>query len=250
MPADRTSVQKELLAQELQDRSTSLRARYQRKVLASGGLFALLQYEFITALASNAAGAVGYFLRKLLFPALLRSSGRSTIFGRGMVLRHPDRIDIGEGTAIDDNVMLEAGGGGEEGIRIGADVIISRGCVIQAKTAPVAIGDRSDIGCNVIISSISGVELGRAVLVGGNTYIGGGRYKTDDLDELMIDQGLESKGPVIIEDDVWLGAGVVVIDGSRIGHGSIVGSGAVVTGTIPPFSIAAGVPARVIKTRA
>jgi acetyltransferase-like isoleucine patch superfamily enzyme len=250
MAEERQSVDKDLLVQELQDRSTSLRARYQRKVLATDNFFALVQYEFINSLAANAAGAVGHILRKLLFPMLLRSAGRSVIFGRGLVLRHPDRIDIGHGTAIDDHVMLEAGGAGPEGMVLGCDVIVSRGCVIQAKTGPVRIGDRCDIGCNVILSSISGIELGHAVLVGGNSYIGGGRYKTEDTDTLMIDQGLESKGPVIIGDDVWLGAGVIVLDGARIGDGSIIGSGAVVTGDIPPYSIAAGVPARVIRPRA
>jgi len=55
----------------------------------------------------------------------------------------------------------------------------------------------------------------------------------------MMDQGLYSKGPVVIEDDVWLGAGVIVQDGVRIGKGSVVGAGAVVREDIPPFTIAA-----------
>ncbi|KAI9133931.1 DapH/DapD/GlmU-related protein [Acaryochloris sp. CCMEE 5410] len=58
-----------------------------------------------------------------------------------------------------------------------------------------------------------------------------------------------TRGPVIIEDDVWLGAGTTVLDGVKIGKGCIVGAGAVVTKDLPAYAIAAGVPAKVIKMR-
>ena len=59
----------------------------------------------------------------------------------------------------------------------------------------------------------------------------------------------ENDQPVVVEDDVWIGAGVIVLKGVTIGSGSIVAAGAVVTKSIPPFSIAAGVPAKVIRQR-
>jgi acetyltransferase-like isoleucine patch superfamily enzyme len=65
----------------------------------------------------------------------------------------------------------------------------------------------------------------------------------------MMDQGIYSTGPVILGEDVWLGAGVIVLDGVRVGKGSIIGAGAVVTKEIPEYSIAVGVPARVVGTR-
>jgi acetyltransferase-like isoleucine patch superfamily enzyme len=61
----------------------------------------------------------------------------------------------------------------------------------------------------------------------------------------MLEQGLYSKGPVVIGDDVWLGAGVIVLDGAEIGTGAIVGAGAVVTKNLPNYAIAVGAPAAV-----
>lgn len=68
-------------------------------------------------------------------------------------------------------------------------------------------------------------------------------------DEPIRQQPLQSKGGIIVEDDVWLGAGVTVLDGVKIGRGAVVGAGSVVTHDIPPGAIAAGVPARILKMR-
>jgi maltose O-acetyltransferase len=65
----------------------------------------------------------------------------------------------------------------------------------------------------------------------------------------MIDQGFKDKEPVIIEDDVWIGARVIILPGVKIGKGSIVGAGAVVTKDVEPYSIVAGVPAKLIRKR-
>ena len=62
-------------------------------------------------------------------------------------------------------------------------------------------------------------------------------------------QPLASKGPIVIEDDAWLGLGVIVLDGVTIGRGAVIGAGAVVTGDVPPYAIAVGVPARVVGSR-
>jgi len=65
----------------------------------------------------------------------------------------------------------------------------------------------------------------------------------------MREQPLESKGDIIVGDGAWLGYGVIVLDGARIGKGAVVGAGSVVKDDIPDGCIAAGVPARVVKTR-
>jgi acetyltransferase-like isoleucine patch superfamily enzyme len=65
----------------------------------------------------------------------------------------------------------------------------------------------------------------------------------------MLEQGLYSKGPVVIGDDVWLGAGVIVLDGANIGTGAIVGAGSVVTKNLPNYAIAVGAPAVIKKYR-
>jgi acetyltransferase-like isoleucine patch superfamily enzyme len=245
----RTKIEKPKLGDQLHADNVSLRQRYQSKVLSASGLGALVKYEAIVLLTGNLGGAPGYVLRKALFPKLFREVGRGVIFGRGLTLRHPDRISIGQRTAIDDYVMLDASGAGDAGVVIGEDVILSRNIVIQGKLAPITIGDASDIGCNTVLSSVSGIQIGQKALIAANVYIGGGRYVTKSLTTPMADQGLETKGPTVIGDDVWIGANAVVIDGVRVGRGAIIGAGAVVSSDIPDFAIAVGVPAKVIRLR-
>jgi len=99
------------------------------------------------------------------------------------------------------------------------------------------------------ITSTGGIRLGASVLVAGQCYIGGGRYETERLDVPMMKQGMYTRGPVIIGDDVWIGAAARVLDGVTVGRGAIIGAGAVVTRDVPAYAIAAGVPAKVIGRR-
>jgi len=246
---EKTEITKKPLASQLHDENVSMLARYMDKAYGTRKLSQVLANEMRVFLFGDLTGGAGYFLRKMFFGGMFRFAGRGVIFGRGLVLRHPGKISIGERVSIDDDVMLDASGAGEEGISLGDGVIVSRSCVIQGKTGPVKIGSRADIGCNCIFSSVSGIEIGQSTLIAGHCYIGGGRYRSDRLDIPMMDQGMYSEGPVILGEDVWLGAGVIVLDGVRIGRGSIVGAGSVVTREIPEYSIAVGVPARVIGSR-
>lgn len=249
-----TSTQRQIiskipLTEQLNGEKSSLLKSYQNKVFGPGSLLSLLEYELATLLSGNLSGALGYALRKVFYGKLFQDIGRGIIFGKGLVLRHPQRISLGDNVAIDDNVMLDASGAGKEGITIGSNVIISRNCVIQGKTSAVKIGDKTDIGCNAIISSGGGIDIGKHVLIAGNCYIGGGRYLSERLDIPMMSQGVYSQGSVVIEDDVWLGAGAIVLDGVHVGKGCIIGAGAVVTKDLPAYTVAVGVPAKAIRNR-
>ncbi|MDJ0615330.1 MAG: acyltransferase [Calothrix sp. MO_192.B10] len=246
---ERQLISKVPLTEQLNQIESSLLKSYQAKVLGNDRLLFLLEYELSTLLFGNLSGGLGYLLRKRFYRHLFKSVGGGVIFGKGIILRHPQRITLGNRVAIDDYGLLDASGSGEQGITLEHDVIISRNCVIQGKTGPVVIGQKTDIGCNTIISSGAGIFIGSSVLIAGNCYIGGGRYIADRLDIPMMEQGVYSKGPVVIEDDVWLGAGAIVLDGVHIGKGCIVGAGAVVTKDLPDYAVAIGVPARVNKIR-
>lgn len=242
-------VSKVPLSEQLNQTGSSPLKRYQLKAIGTDKFIDLLKYELVTSLFGDISGALGYVTRARFYKTLFKNVGKGVIFGKGLVLRHPRNVSLGNCVAIDDYSLIDASGAGEKGIVIGDNVIISRNCVIQGKTAPVSVGKKTDIGCNTIISSSSGVSIGNFVLIGGNCYIGGGRYVSDRLDVPMIEQGIYTKGAVVIEDDVWLGAGATILDGVTVGKGCIVGAGAVVTKSLPDYSIAAGVPARIIKTR-
>ena len=108
------------------------------------------------------------------------------------------------------------------------------------------IGDGAGITGSVIVAENS-VSIGKRVLIGANSAI----YDTDfhALDpNRRCDKISQKTAPVVLEDDVWLGADVLVLKGSRIGTGSVIGAGSVVTGNIPPMVIAAGNPARVVRS--
>lgn len=109
-----------------------------------------------------------------------------------------------------------------------------------------------ELGENVSVNPyacLSGkVKIGNGVRIASHVSIVGFNHSFDDLDTPIFRQPLTSKG-IAIEDDVWIGANAVILDGVRIGAGTIIAAGAVVSQDIPSFSIAGGVPARVLKSR-
>lgn len=243
-------IAKENLSNELHQQSGGALAAYRGKVLGDGaGFLQLLRFELAAVFCQNLGGGLGYLLRKKILAPLFQSCGKSLILGKGIVLRKPGHIVLGDNVAIDDYVMLDGCCEGEPAIRIGNKVIISKACVIQAKTGPLDIGDNCDIGAHTIISSISGISLASSVLIAGNCYIGGARYHMDDLLTPIMNQGIYSRGPVSIGEGTWIGASATILDGVSIGKGCVIGAGSLVTGDIPDYGVAVGVPARVIRTR-
>lgn len=243
-------IQKKPLGEQLDTASRSALEVYREKAVGDGGYGALLRYELLMLCCANLSGGVGYLLRRWLYGRILGGMGTRVIIGRGIALRHPGRITLGSRVALDDYILLDAGGCRKEGIHIGDDVIISRNCVVQGKSGPVRIGARSDIGCNTVITSVSGVFIGEAVLMAANCYLGGGRYYHERTDIPILDQGVYSEGPVEIGGGSWLGAGAIVLDGVKVGRNCVVGAGAVVTKDLPDCSVAVGVPARIVRQRA
>nr|WP_317043564.1 DapH/DapD/GlmU-related protein [Flavobacterium phragmitis] len=127
-----------------------------------------------------------------------------------------------------------------------ADCIIEEGVYISTGIDKVSIGHHTHINENVFIQA---AKIGNYVLIAPNVCLLSNSHVTSRIDIPMMLQGMTSNDPVIVEDDVWIGRNVVVMPGCKIGTGSIIGAGAIVTKNIPPFSIAVGVPAKVIKKR-
>lgn len=248
--ADEAAAQKTQMQAALTDARTSALAKYQELVTGSPSLAGLLQYELITGAAGPLPGALGFVLRKQLYPRLLGAVGRNVIFGRSMTLRHPRRIRVGSNVIFDDYVVLDAKGQDNRGIDIADNVIVGRGSVISCKNGNISIGENTNIAMGCFIQSAREVVIGKNVLFAAYCYvIGGGDHRTDRTDIPIIAQGQVVRG-VTIEDNCWIGAGAKIQDGVTIGRDSIIGSGAVVTKDIPPFSVAVGIPARVTRRRA
>ena len=184
---------------------------------------------------------------------MFKKVGKNVIFGRGITIRHPAKITIGHNVIIEDNCVRDAKGGSNSRILIKDSVIISRNVVLSCKNGLIKIGNNTVIGINCTIHSvgISKVLIGNDVLISAYVYlIGGGTYHFKSPDKVIREQGLDLKGGIIIEDNVWLGASVNVVDGVRISSGSIVGACSLVAKNIEKEdSISIGIPARFVKKR-
>lgn len=108
------------------------------------------------------------------------------------------------------------------------------------------IGDYSGIGMN---SSIGTIRIGRNVMIGERLIAISNNHAFNDKHKPIVEQGFQEDRPIAIEDDVWIGARVILLPGICIGKGSVVGAGSVVTKDIPEYSIVAGNPATVLKSR-
>jgi maltose O-acetyltransferase len=111
----------------------------------------------------------------------------------------------------------------------------------------IEIGDDSSLGIDCMIPY--DLKVGKDVMMGPFVVIVGGGHEFSRSDIPMRLQGRRKYQPVRIEDDVWIGARVIILSGVKIGKGAIIGAGAVVTKDVPPYAICAGNPARVIKYR-
>jgi len=112
----------------------------------------------------------------------------------------------------------------------------------------LSMGRRSSLNKGVIIDATGGVKIGEGVRIAAHTCINTADHDYADPDLFIVDQGFLT-AEVIIDDDVWIGSGVQINRGVKIGKGSVIGSGSVVTKDIPPYSVAVGVPCKVIKSR-
>ena len=113
--------------------------------------------------------------------------------------------------------------------------------------ARVRIGVGTFLNIGVMVASAQLVEIGDHCMLANGCFVSDSSHRYDDPVTPITWQGFESKGPTRIGDNCWLGANVVVTSGVTIGERSVIGANSVVTGDIEPFSVAAGLPARVIK---
>ena len=155
--------------------------------------------------------------------------GRYVFVGDRAVIFQADRggaVELGERVNVHCDVIIETGAGGS--LTVGAGSRIQPGCQLMAYKADIRIG------CDVGIAQ-------QCMLFSHN-------HGTAP-DRPISQQPLETKGPIVVGDHAWLGAGVIVLSGVRIGKGAVIGAGAVVTRDVPDGGIAVGVPARVVKMR-
>ena len=120
--------------------------------------------------------------------------------------------------------------------------------VILSGVGEVHIGDRSTIGHNSVLVSRERIQIGNDCMLAAFCYVLDVDHEFADLEKPIPQQGLRIK-PVIVGNDVWVGAGTFILRGVTIGDGAVVAANSVVTEDVPPYTVVAGSPARVIKQR-
>ncbi|MDT8420525.1 MAG: acyltransferase [Desulfuromonadales bacterium] len=134
-------------------------------------------------------------------------------------------------------------------LKIGKNTNIGSFTKIKASEGPLSIGSNTTIGVGCHIGSgKKGIRIGKDCLISAHVIIIGNNYKYDKIHIPIREQGFTYKG-TSIDDNVWIGAGSCILDGSEIGSGSIISPNSVVSAKIPPNSIVQGNPAKVIFTR-
>lgn len=162
----------------------------------------------------------------------------------------PRFFEFGRGSLIQLPLALW----GEKHISIGSQVhvgsgswLIVLGDATAGDSAVIRIGDGCRISGEVTITALRSVRIGNRVLIGRGVHISDHSHRFEKTGVAIMDQGLTEPYPVLIGDGSWLGQGVVVCPGVRIGANCVVGANSVVKSDIPDNSLAAGCPARVVR---
>lgn len=183
-------------------------------------------------------------LSKLRFVLAQRIRGSRVSFF--CYIKNPAQIELGARVKIHSHSALDASSTGS--ILLAAGVTLNRYAYITASRGGVRIGEGSEINHFALINGAGGVVIGRGVLIGPGAQLISYQHRYSARDAPIAVQGYRYE-PIVVEDDVWIGGNAIILAGVTIGRGSVVGAGAVVTKSCAPYSVLAGVPARVIKSR-
>lgn len=198
-------------------------------------------------------GRMASWLASLFTPPYKARAGLARLSPRGYIspsaaIQHND-LRLGKNVFIGDRVAIyKTRDGGyvqlDDLVALYGDIIIE-----TCNNGTVLIGEETHIQprCNVV-GCMASVIIGKRVEIASNCAFYPYNHAMKP-GQAIREQPLVSKGDIVVEDDVWLGYGVIVLDGVHIGSGAVIGAGSVVTHDIPPNAIAMGTPARVVKMR-
>lgn len=191
-------------------------------------------------------------MRGSYYKLRFKESSGMVFVGRNVIIKNPQLIKAGKNLTIKDHVSIQALS--RNGIRFGDNMMIGRYTIIECTGVVrelgegLSVGNNSNFGDYNFIGVRGPVEIGNDVLFGPRVSIHAENHIFEQSDIPIRKQGTSRQG-VKIEDDCWIGSGSIIVDGVTIGKGSVIAAGSVVTKNIPPFSVVAGVPGRVIQQR-
>ena len=219
---------------------------YLKRQAANPGRYLLEQLLFL--LIGWVPTIIGIGIRAVVYRLILKMDGWAAIES-GVRLRYASLIRLAHGAYLDHGAYLHAC---PNGIEIGKNSIVMHGAVLHVYNFRGMPHSKIKIGCDSLIGEYSvirgqgGVSIGDRVYTSPFTQVIAVNHVFADPQRSFVDQGITAEG-IVIEDDVWLGAGAIITDGVRVGKGAVVAAGAVVVDDVPAHTIVGGIPARVIR---
>jgi acetyltransferase-like isoleucine patch superfamily enzyme len=195
---------------------------------------------------------LGPKLRNIVYGAIFGHMGKAVYIQEGSEFLNTSCIEVGNGVFILKGVRIDARGHQNNRVYLNDGSVIERNVSIgYLEDSYIEIGKETFIGPSVCVAGPGDIKIGKRCLIAANSVIYANHHTfatfAGSIKPIQY-QGITPKG-IVIEDDCWLGHGVAVLDGVTIGEGSVISAGAVVTKDVPPFSVAVGSPARVIRTQ-
>ena len=194
-----------------------------------------------------------FFLRGLMYRLCIGSVKGNLFIGKNVAIRYPKNLHLGAQVIIEDGAEINCLASNE--MHLGDRVSIGKYAIIRPSNiygGPIGeglvMGNNSNIGPYNYIGCSGKITIGDNVMLAPRVSIYAENHVFDNPNITIKAQGV-SKKDVVIEDDCWIAANAVILAGVTIGKGSVVAAGSVVNEDVPAFSVVAGVPARVIKSR-
>jgi acetyltransferase-like isoleucine patch superfamily enzyme len=205
--------------------------------------------QLLFALCGWIPTVIGIGVRAIAYRLILSMNGIAAI-ENGVRIRFASHVRLGRNVYLDQGVYLHAC---PDGIEIGDNSFVMHGSVLHVYNfrglphAFIRIGHDSLIGELNVLRGQGGINIGNRVYTAPQVQLLAVNHIFDDPNRPMVEQGITCEG-IVVEDDVWIGAGAIITDGVTVGKGSVVAAGAVVTQDVPPYTVVGGVPAKVLKT--
>ena len=205
--------------------------------------------SFYKAIFMNDDSEYAAKLRLEYYRSKFRSMGENVTIGKGVNIINPQFISVGNNVQINDGCTLIARG--EQGITLGDGVRLQHRVYLDTERSVdgyIKIGKGVYIGTGTTLFGHMGLEIGDDCLLAQNISLTPYSHIFDDPSRIIYSQGGHCK-KVTIGNDVYIGMGCCVMYSGDIGEGSVIGAHSTVVKPIPPYSVAVGTPARVIKER-
>jgi acetyltransferase-like isoleucine patch superfamily enzyme len=204
--------------------------------------------QLVQAACGWVPSILGVGLRAAVYRAILHADGAVAIED-GVRIRFASNVWIGRGAYLDHGVYLHAC---PDGIRIGPESFVMKNAILHVYNfrglphAGITIGARSLIGEACVLRGQGGITIGDDVYLAPLVQMLAVNHVYRDTTRPISQQGITAEG-IVVEDGAWIGGGAIILDGVRIGRNAVVGAGAVVNRSVPPYTLVAGNPARVVR---